>query len=428
MKVLFCTNIYPPKFIGGAELIVHNQAKALKQLGHHPAVFTGDIRGKYPRHSFWREDWEGVPVYRVALTSEDFRSEGVNFINAAVEQHFAGILEQLQPDIAHMHNLIGLSVRLIRMAKEKGARTLLTLHDHWGFCFKNTLLKTEREVCTDFSRCSECMPFIEDVGATRLPIERRNDFLRSRLSEVDAFISPSFYLAHAYIKAGFPVGRMRVIANGVDVERFSKVQKAPRGGRMRFTLIGHLGHHKGAQVLLQALTLLGDPERLLLNVVGEGELAEPLRQRIAELGLSRSVRFWGHLQNDRIEQVFAATDVLVLPSIWPENQPVSITEAMATRTPVIASRAGGIPELVEDGRTGYLFKTGDAGELAGKMRLFLDHPDQIGPLGERGFAKIANMTFRSQVKRILRVCEEHAEPVAAFPPALPYPMAMAADS
>ena len=114
------------------------------------------------------------------------------------------------------------------------------------------------------------------------------------------------------------------------------------------------------------------------------------------------MRFWGKIDHRRIEKIYRETDVLVVPSIWPENQPVTITEAMAARIPVIASNVGGIPELVEDGATGLLCKKGNARELAGKMMEYLTHPNLLQEFGERGFNKIVNCTFHNQVEKILQ--------------------------
>ena len=89
--------------------------------------------------------------------------------------------------------------------------------------------------------------------------------------------------------------------------------------------------------------------------------------------------------------------MLLLPSIWPENQPVSITEAMAAGMPVIASRIGGIPELVEDDRTGFLVEPGDPAELASKMRAFVENPDLLEAQGIRAAERMAENTLDRRV-------------------------------
>ena len=221
-KILICCNAYPPDFIGGAELIAHSQAKELKSRGYEVTIFTGDIRETGKRHSLRREEYDGLPVYRVHLTSEDYDPKFLNFTHREVEGHFRTILKKISPDIVHFHNLIGLSVGLIHIAKTRGIKTVLTLHDYWGFCFKNTLLKNNNEVCRDFTRCTGCMEVIPDQDRD-IPMRMRQDFIAMQLAEIDAFISPSQYLADAYVRAGFPREKIQVIRNGIDVGKFSHI-------------------------------------------------------------------------------------------------------------------------------------------------------------------------------------------------------------
>jgi glycosyltransferase involved in cell wall biosynthesis len=236
-----------------------------------------------------------------------------------------------------------------------------------------------------------------------MPIAERNSLVRRHFLNVGAFISPSFYQAQAQVSAGLPIGRVHVIANGIDVQRFSRVAKTPDVGRLRLTYIGYMGHHKGVGNLIAALALMEEPSRFHLNLVGDGALREQMREQVIAAGLIDSVRFWGRVDPSAIETVHAQTDVLVLPSVCPENQPVSITEAMACRTPVIASRIGGIPELVADGETGWLFEPTRPADLAAKIKWFLDHPPRLQEMGEKGSEKIVDQTFFNQAEKILRL-------------------------
>lgn len=398
-RILICSNVYPPKFIGGAELIAHYQAKELQRLGHAVQIFCGECTDSGARYTLRVDEHEGLPVSRIRLQPEDYSQELANFSHKQVEKHFDAVLDAFEPDVAHFHNLSGLSAGIIGVARRRGIRTIITLHDYWGFCHKNTLIKVGDQICTDFSRCRECMTFIRE-GSKLIPISMRRDFLAYEFDSVDLFVSPSEYLAMRYVEAGFPVQKMRVIWNGVDVERFSVIKKSVQSNGIRFTLIGYFGHHKGIDVLLDAVELLVPKYSFRLNLVGEGELKNHLQQRVERSGLQNVVRFWGKVENSRIEEVFAETDVLILPSIWPENQPVSITEAMASRTPVIATAIGGIPELIIDGYSGFLFKRGASGELAIKMREFMDRPDTVQLFGERAFEIISRHSFHRQVGQI----------------------------
>jgi len=146
-----------------------NNAKILKKLGHNVAVFADDghIGGK--EYSIKQDTYEDIPVYRVSLTSQDYQPEFINFTHKEVEENFKCILDDFSPDVVHFHNIIGLSVGLIHIAKSRGVKTVLTVHDHWGFCYKNTLLKHGEEVCTDWTKCEECMPFVSDDNLEASP-------------------------------------------------------------------------------------------------------------------------------------------------------------------------------------------------------------------------------------------------------------------
>ena len=386
-------------------MIVSYHASTLQQMGHQAIVFAGRSEAGLSHYAVAYEVFEGVPVYRVQLSCEDFDSRLVNFFHPLVDGQFEDLLTQCRADIVHMHNMTGLSLGLIHVAKRLGASTVITLHDFWGFWLKNTLIDVYGQICDDFSRCHECQSEIVDNGRT-LPIRMRNDFMALQFREVDAFISPSQFLADTYVRAGIPKYKMHVIANGLDVDRFSRIVKVPADGLIRFTLIGYLGEHKGVRTVLDAAALLKRQGAFRLNIVGDVHLRDDLEHQVQERGLSGLVKFWGKVNHSEIESVFRETDVQILASVWPENQPVSITEAMACRTPVIATRLGGNPELVRDGQTGYLVEPGSPEDLAQAMRRFLDAPESISRLGDCGFRYICGNTFPNQMKRIVDLYEE----------------------
>jgi glycosyltransferase involved in cell wall biosynthesis len=406
-KILICCNVYPPHFIGGAELIAHYQAKVLKKMGNDVVIFAGDHQSNGARHSMRKEYFDGLAVYRVCLTYEDFQPDYVNFFHASVERHFNDLLDSFQPDVVHFHNIVGLSIGIIHIAKRKGIRTLMTLHDHWGICYKNTLMKNDETPCRDYSRCEECQTHISDGVQRNIPLRMRKDYIEMQLDDIDVFISPSKYLADRYIEAGFPKEKFHVIWNGVDVAHFSAIRRTSNNGLVRFTFIGYFGRHKGIHVLLEALRYLPRKDRLVINLVGSGELYERYREEVRRMGLDGVVRFWGRI--DDIDDAYKETDVLILPSIWPENHPVTVTEAMSAKIPVIASGNGGNPEVVQDGVTGYLFEPGNPKDLAVKMSLFLDDPEQLRLKGENAYRAIADDTLENQVEKIYAIYDLPAQ-------------------
>ncbi len=399
LKIIIVSNRYPPNFLGGAEVIAHYQAKAMKNLGHDIIVFAGDTQVPGPLHTMRQNRYDDLDVYRVALENEDYSAHYFNFSHKDIEAHFDQLLDAFHPDIVHIHNIMGLSLGIIHLSRKKGIKTFITLHDNWGFCCINTILKKDSQICVTFDGCESCLRHIDDGEERRIPISMRKDYLMFQLNEADGFISPSRYIADNYIRAGFPREKLNVIWNGIDIEKYSFVNKQ-KSEVIRFTYIGYLGIHKGIQVLIDTLPLFKEvPVRI--NLVGEGDQRRDLEKKIRRYGKEQSVKFWGKVENRDIDKVLSDTDVFVLPSIWPENQPVTITEAMASKIPVIASDLGGIPELIDDGVSGLLCKPGDVKDLFDRMMYFILNPEKIGEFGLSAYYKVINKTFQCQAEEII---------------------------
>jgi glycosyltransferase involved in cell wall biosynthesis len=381
MRIAIVSNWYPPYALGGAEILAHDEAVALRDRGHSVMSFAGDGRPGAVRYRLDFDRMDEIPVWRVGLEVRDFSFGHVNFHHAAVEKRFTRFLDAFQPEVVHFHNLSGLSLGLIGTAARRGIRTVMTLHDYWGFCFKNTLLYVDGSVCEDASRCASCRPSIQDDDGHEYPIRVRNDYIAFQFANVDVFLSPSNALGERYRATGTTGDRLRIVPNGVDTVRFSVLERKPVPGELRVTYAGYLGPHKGLDVLIDAVARIPRREALKVRLIGAGWQMQELNERIASAGLQQTMRISTGVPHKLMEDVYRETDVLVLPSIWPENQPCTIMEAMACGLPVIASDLGGIRELITHGRQGFLFGLGDSGELARLIELFQAQPELAEQMG-----------------------------------------------
>jgi glycosyltransferase involved in cell wall biosynthesis len=122
--------------------------------------------------------------------------------------------------------------------------------------------------------------------------------------------------------------------------------------------------------------------RLTCRILGEGPLEESLRRRAEKWGLAR-VEFAGYQQGDALQRTIREAAFTVVPSEWYENLPFAVLESYALGTPVVGSRIGGIPEMVENGDTGLTFAAGDAGELAHAIDWMEAHPAEGVEMGRR---------------------------------------------
>lgn len=155
--------------------------------------------------------------------------------------------------------------------------------------------------------------------------------------------------------------------------------------------VGRLVRRKGVDVLLRAAKILSADQRLRVRIVGGGPERESLEALAAELDLGGIVSFEGVIDEKRIDAMFAACDVLVLPAIVTESGDteglgVVLIEAMGYGKPVIASAAGGIVDIVSNGDTGLLVAPGDPAELASAIRRAMDEPEEMEAIAQRGTA------------------------------------------
>ncbi len=180
--------------------------------------------------------------------------------------------------------------------------------------------------------------------------------------------------------------RLHVVHCGVDPARYPAAAPGP-GTRLLF--VGRLAAVKGVPVLLRALAAAraGAP-RLTLTLVGDGPERAATEALVRQLGLQTAVRFAGYRSQSQVAQALAEADILVLPS-FAEGVPVVLMEAMAAGLPVIASRVGGVAELVTDGVDGLLLPPGCEDSLASAIARLAVDPDTRARMGAAGRTRVA---------------------------------------
>ena len=196
-------------------------------------------------------------------------------------------------------------------------------------------------------------------------------------------------------QAHIPLSRIDTVYNGIDIERFAlKSGREVLGwdpAQRVIIMVGVLREGKGHDVLFQAIPqLMAAVPNVQIKLVGDGELDTPLRKQAEQFGAT--VEFLG--QRTDIPQLLSGSNILVLPS-WSEALPTVLIEAGAASLPVVATRVGGSPEIVEDGRTGYLVPTGDPAALAARLIELLQNPELANHMGDEAHSRIVK-TFSLQ--------------------------------
>jgi glycosyltransferase involved in cell wall biosynthesis len=390
-RILIVSNLFPPHVVGGAEVVAHRQAHQLQARGHSVSVFAGWVAPAGQAARLEVEDDNGLRVWRTPVSS--FEPDD-NFFVPSIETRLRSVLEVEQPDIVHFHNLSGLGFSLVPLVKRRGLPAIVTLHDHSGFCFRATALRPDGSLCTQPEECATaCRGAVlpREVGLS-LPMRLRRDYVAWALAHADRLISPSAALAAYYRDAGAAAeGQLEVISNGVDLRPFRAVTRQSGDGVLRFACIAYLGEHKGIPDLLEAAArLAAEPSlagRWSLTIAGDGDLRAQVEADIGKGRFGKAVTFLGRVPPERIIAEMSMTDVVVLPSRWPENEPVVLLEAIASGTAQLATNVGGIPNLVERGVTGELVPPNDPAALADAMATFIREPSLARRYGEASLAR-----------------------------------------
>jgi glycosyltransferase involved in cell wall biosynthesis len=395
MRIALVANAYPPWFIGGAEIAAHRQAVELVRRGHALSCFCAWSNPSQPAYDVTLHEVDGVAVTRINVPGFRFEADR-NFANGVVDALFARFLERENPQVAHFHNLPGLSLGLLDVAEAAGAPSMVTFHDHWGFCLRHTLVRAgEARVCPDWDGCEVCLP-AADLDGAPLPTFMRTSLVRTKLHKADRFHFPSAYLMAAYGAAGFDLERARRHTYGVAPDWFAgEAARAPRRP-LEVAFVAYLGPHKGPDVLLDALERVeaaGRLEALRVGFHGGGALEGEIAARIARQGWEGRVVLHGKRSPGEIMAVFRAADLMVNCSLWPENEPVTLLESLACGTPVVATAMGGNLELVRQGVNGWLTPAGDAQALAARLIALADAPEALAALRPGARASVADRTL-----------------------------------
>lgn len=401
--VLVVSHLFPPYFTGGSEIVAYYQSRRLREMGFDIKVFAGRLESRRKRYAVTRE--KGLfDITRINLHHRDFDCYSVNFDKPALQSEFRKTLDAMRPDVVHFHNIYPFSVLMIDECVRAGIPTLMTLHDYWGICFKNILLTDDRKLCDKKdASCSRCKENFFSDESCSFSLEERNRVFMEHLNKVDMLMAPSKFLLERFRQAGALPDRSCLVKYGIDTAAFAGFQKIG-AEKVRFGWIGQIAEHKGTDILLRAVAALSAQERagISVTIVGSGEdvFVGYCKRLAKELGLDECVRFAGKVSNDRIVEVYRQIDALIVTSIWFENSPVVILEALATGTPVLGSDIGGIPEFLEDGVTGFLHRHDDPEALSRNMRKVIRNPRVLDEMRGACISKAQENDLSATVKVI----------------------------
>ena len=293
----------------------------------------------------------------------------------------AKALEEFKPDIVHINNFQRqLSASIIDAIKEKNIPIVMTAHDLNPICPASIMLYNG-EVCDDcitkgYAQCikKKCVKG-STLKSTLGVMEKKYYDIHKVFRKIDCIISPSEFNKNQLVNGKLKYNEIVTLHNFVnESERNDYVL-----GDYAFYL-GRLSKEKGILNLIEAI---GDIPDAKLLIAGDGPERERIEAYISEHKLDGRITLLGYQNQDSIHKYITNSRFVVIPSICNENCPYSVLEAMEIGKPIVASRIGGIPELIADGENGYLYKADDISELKEKLTLMLDNDDKVNRFAQK---------------------------------------------
>jgi glycosyltransferase involved in cell wall biosynthesis len=373
MKIVAVNNYYYLR--GGAERVMFNDMQALGERGLEVVPFSAKDSANTPS-DYENRFARGVNVHATRpLAKLRAATEAVHCGRTAGE--FAAFLDDVHPDVLHFHNIYGrLTTSILGEARKRGIPAVLTVHDYKLVCPSYLMLRNGKPctACLDggYYRCAVYKCHKQNRAAS---IVYSAEAYRARFSDsygaISAFLCPSRFIADLLVKSGIDPARVVYQPNCVDPDAYNP---AYEGQYVLYT--GRLSHEKGIETLVDAVAGTDIP----LRIAGSGPMEDVLRNKTTQRGQT-NVIFEGHCGGDKLAELYRNAAFVAVPSEWYENAPMSVLEAFAYGKPAVATAIGGLPELVVNGRTGYLVQPGDTNALRSMILLLWGDPESRRQMG-----------------------------------------------
>jgi glycosyltransferase involved in cell wall biosynthesis len=389
MKVLIIHNAGDSALPSGEAAVVNNEIEALCEKGMtvHLHVMNNDSI----RRLFSIKTW--IAGLNIFWSYASFR-----MTTALIEKH--------KPDIVHFHGVLPLlTPSAFYACKTRGVPVVQTLHNFRWFCVEGGLYSNDFycEECLKrgvfrgiTKRCSRGSMIISALLSLNNAIYVKK---RKLFNLVDRFIAVSNFLRDKHIEAGFPQDKITVKYNGIPLHKVPKIDTATNQ-KSGVAFAGRLTAAKGTAILKEIITGLDD---VPFNIIGDGTDYAQLR-RYCKNGNFKNVRFMGRVEPSLVYEIFSRSACVVVPSLFAETFGLVAAEAMACGTPVVASKIGGLKEIVEQSGGGITVDPGSPLEFVSTIKSIIGSPDMIEKMGSSGRNFVEkNLAMDVSINRLLDI-------------------------
>jgi len=446
MRIVIALHQFFPEFCAGTEVLALQVAVGLRRRGHEVLIFAGTpaAGAVADDERFQWSDYDGFQVLKFQHQHRPMAGETdlvrQEFDSTIVRHRFSRLLREWKPDRVHFFNFARISSSPADCCRELGIPFFYTATDFWSICLTARLQLEDGRVCTGPSLEAEnCVAHLLEIkvpvarrlvsavpgiislaqrAGQRFPLNRitsfhmldsmrlRLDVIRRRLDSAVCIWVPTQTMADALQAFGVGVGRLRRQPYGVDLNGVKR-RVRQRELTMRFAFIGTIAFHKGLHTIVDAFALCSRPD-LSLRIYGDTSLSPDyfagLAGRIAD---DARISVMGCFSPEKIDDVFEDIDALIVPSVWTENAPLVMLEALARGCPVVVSNQAGLIEFVSHEVNGLIFDAGNSLALASSLERLLTEEGLIEGLSRACAAPMSIDDYVGDIDSAYASCLSH---------------------
>lgn len=362
MRILQINQHHYPR--GGADIVYLNHIDLLKKNGHDVAEFSA--KNEKNNESKYSDFFVDSPDLRKSSFFQRINHVIPYIYNKNASENIKKLIDYFKPDIAHIHLFNAtLSISILKTLFEKKIPILHTIHDYKILCPVNTMLDSANSLCNDCvgnsviacikKKCSD------DNLAQSIMVAAEGAIWRK-------ILPPSSFISYYHFVSDFCMSEHlkyhpEISDRSSRVYNYSPTQCIPNKLNVDkyFLYFGRLSHEKGIKTLMKSWRKL--PHSYKLLIVGDGYLKNDLLEfkRLSNLD---NVELLGYKRGEDLYELVSNAFFVIIPSEWFENNPMTIIESYKFGVPVIGASIGGIPEIIKQGETGFIFESGNFEHLA----------------------------------------------------------------
>ncbi|MDF9830655.1 glycosyltransferase [Parabacteroides sp. PF5-6] len=356
-RIVLVNKFYYPR--GGDCIATIDLEALLKANGHEVAMFAMQHKENLP--SPYQTYFPSEVSYSRETKTSKIKTITRPLGAKEVKEKFSLLLDEFKPEIVHLQNIhTQLSPVLAQIAHKRKIKVIWTLHDYKLLCHRSDCLRNDIPCERCFNRKWEVLKYKcvkNSFMGSLLAYAESLKWNRKRLEKyTDRFICPSHFQKEKMISGKFCADKISVLSNFTTINTggFDNYEKQDY-----FCYVGRISKEKGIETMINAAI----KARIHLKIAGRGPLFEELKGKYS----SSHIEFLGYLNQTGIRELLGKSRAMIMPSECYDVNPISVIESLGLGTPVIGSRMGGIPDLIDEGINGMLFDAWDTDELAKKM-------------------------------------------------------------